>query len=88
LRKELEWLVPTEQFQRTHYPWRGAWVQGILGQCQDPAQALQNWMDRDVAFARWVMGGTAELGLASIEVDGSQTIAENAALVAERFELR
>jgi 2-phosphoglycerate kinase len=81
------WVVPTEAFQREHYPRRGAWVGSILSQCQDPEGALQNWMDRDVAFAKWVTGRARALGLSLLEVDGQRTIAENAATVAGRFQL-
>jgi 2-phosphoglycerate kinase len=81
------WVVPSEEFQRTHYPNRGPWVQMILGECKDPGQALQNWMDRDVAFSRWVESKTEELGLALLQVDGTHTIAENAAYVERHFRL-
>ena len=81
------WLVPTEGFQRSHYPDRGSWVQDILNQCEQPEQALQNWMDRDVAFARWVEQSAGELGLRLVRVDGKRSIAENAQLVARHFGL-
>lgn len=80
------WVVPTATFQRTHYRKR-TWVQGILDQCADPDQAFQNWMDRDVAFATWVTDRAKNLGLSVLTVDGGQTIAENAVLVAEHFGL-
>ena len=79
------WIVPSESFQREHYPDRGPWVQDILRQCADPDLAFQNWMDRDVAFARWVTRRTTELGLEMIEVDGKRTIADNAQAVARHF---
>ena len=79
------WIVPSESFQREHYPDRGGWVQDILRQCADPDLAFRNWMDRDVAFARWVSRRTTELGLEMIEVDGKRTIADNAQAVARHF---
>ena len=79
------WIVPSESFQREHYPDRGPWVQDILRQCADPDLAFRNWMDRDVAFARWVSRRTTELGLEMIEVDGKRTIADNAQAVARHF---
>jgi hypothetical protein len=79
------WIVPSESFQREHYPDRGPWVHGILRQCTDPDLAFQNWMDRDVAFAKWVARRTTELGLEMIEVDGRRTIADNARAVARHF---
>ena len=82
------WLVPTEEFQRTHYPRRGDWVQVILEQCKEADQALENWMARDVAFAKWVSARTRALGLSLIRVDGTRTIEAYAMLVAEHFRLR
>jgi hypothetical protein len=81
------WLVPTEVFQRCHYPRRGAWVQEIVNQCPDPQQALQNWMDRDVAFAAWLAGRVQALGLELLVVDGRRSIVENAEVVARHFGL-
>lgn len=81
------WIVPTEQFQREHYPRRGPWVQGILSACDDPGRALRNWMGRDVAFARWVTRRAGALGLALLEVDGEHDISHNAARVAAHFRL-
>jgi 2-phosphoglycerate kinase len=81
------WEVPTEAFQRMHYPNRGPWVQEILGQCEDPARARQNWMERDVQLARWVIREAELLGLPVLTVDGQRTIAENATIVAGHFGL-
>lgn len=82
------WLVPTEEFQRTYYPSRGDWVNQILAQCRDPDLALQNWMDRDVAFAKWVIDRTQALGYRVVEIDGTSSIEAYAALVAGHFQLR
>jgi len=79
------WIVPSESFQREHYPNRGPWVQDILSHCADPDLAFRNWMDRDVAFARWVSRRTTELGLEMIEVNGKRTITDNAEAVARFF---
>lgn len=79
------WVVPTEAFQRLHYPQRGAWVQGILQQCDDPDTALHNWMNRDVAFARWVTCEAEARGLRVLTVDGSRTVAQGADDVAAHF---
>jgi len=82
------WVVPTESFQRTHYPNRGRWVQEILSQCKNPDQAFQNWMDRDVAFVRWVAKRATDLGLELLQVGGKRMIAENAEIVEAHFQLR
>ncbi len=79
------WVVPTEAFQRDHYPRRGPFVQAILDQCRDPDQALTHWMDRDVAFARWVAAEATRHGYRVLVVDGSRTIADHAAQVTDHF---
>ena len=84
-RRRAIWVVPSEAFQREMYPRRGEWVQQILGQCRNPEQALKNWMDRDVAFARWILNRTGDLSLQSMIVDGKASAEENAALVSHHF---
>jgi len=81
------WMVPTERFQRTMYPERGPWVQDILATCEDPAAALTAWMDRDVAFARWVAAEATALGLPVHWVDGSQDIPALGGMVATHLGL-
>jgi 2-phosphoglycerate kinase len=81
------WVVPTEKFLRAHYPGRGLWVQTILSRCADREQAFENWMNRDAAFSSWIIDRTQALGLELLVVDGSRSIAENAALVAGHFGL-
>ena len=81
------WMVPTEMFQRVMYPRRGAWVQDILAACADPEAALKAWMDRDVAFSRWVAAEASALGLPVAWVDGSQDIPAMTHLVADRLGL-
>jgi hypothetical protein len=79
------WVIPSEGFQRAHYPARGKWVRDIVRQCSNPAQALRNWMDRDVAFARLIARQAERLGLALLTVDGSHTIEQNALLIEQHF---
>jgi hypothetical protein len=81
------WIVPAEAFQRTHYPRRGQWVQGILSQCSQPEQAFQNWMDRDVCFARQIEDQVRQAGLNLLVVDGEKTIEENFRTVEALFKL-
>jgi len=81
------WIVPSAAFQRERYAGRGDWVQSILSHCEDPERAFRNWMDRDVAFAQWVIKRTTALGLDWMQVDGTRTIAENASLVARHLRL-
>ncbi len=81
------WMVPSEAFQRRIYPQRGEWVTWILDQCSQPDAALQNWMDRDVAFAAEIERDALAHGYRVMTVTGERSIDENAALVAEYFEL-
>ena len=81
------WLVPTERFQRAQYVNRQVWVEGILRDCRYPGQVLKNWIDRDIAVARWVIEKTKDLRLPCIEVDGKRSVAENASAVAKHLRL-
>lgn len=46
-------VIPTESFQIYHYSKR-EWVRHVLAQCSDPEKAFQNWMERDILFAKEV----------------------------------
>ena len=74
------WVVPTPDFQRSHYAAR-PWVRPYLAGCPDPEPAFANWMERDVLFARHVRERAAAIGGAVIEVDGSRTVEQTARLV-------
>jgi hypothetical protein len=78
------YLVPTSEFQYRTYEKR-PWIGGILDQCSNPEQAFRNWMERDVGFGRYVAETAVSLNLPVIHVDGTHTIAENAAQVASHF---
>ncbi|MGA7731829.1 MAG: hypothetical protein WCD37_11230 [Chloroflexia bacterium] len=80
------WIVPVEEFQRREYE-RREWVQGILAQCSQPAQAWQNWMGRDSEFAREVTLQAERLGFRVLAVDGSHSVHSNARQVAAHFAL-
>ncbi len=79
------WMVAEEAFQRREYPRRGAWVQSILDQCSDGERALQNWMDRDAAFAQKIAAQVEENGGRLIRVDGERSVEETAELVLAHF---
>lgn len=72
------WSIPEETFHRAMYQQRGAWVQQILNQCSDPQQAFDNWMQRDMAFAKHIASQADHLNLKTLIVDGSRSIQENA----------
>ncbi len=84
-RNQAVWVVPTVDFQREHYSKR-EWVNGILQQCDDSEAAFQNWMERDIQFARWVIAEAEALDCRLMMVDGQHTIEENAAMLAAHFE--
>jgi 2-phosphoglycerate kinase len=85
-RNHMIWLVPTDDFQRTHYAGRD-WIQHVLAECDDPEAAFVNWMERDSLFARWITAEASALGLALLEVDGTQSVEDNASEVASHFQL-
>jgi hypothetical protein len=80
------WVIPTAEFQREHYPAR-AWTREIVEQCENPEAAFDNWMERDVRFAKWIEAEVNALGLRLLKIDGSRTIAETVAEVAGHFRL-
>ncbi len=80
------WIVPTADFQREHYAKR-EWVSGIVQQCDDSEAAFQNWMERDIQFARWIIAEAETLGCKVFVVDGQHTIEENALKIAAHFGL-
>ena len=71
------WVVPAPDFQLYHYS-RREWTHEILKDCSDPQQAFSNWMDRDIAFARFAAADAQSRGLHVLVVDGQQSIAHNA----------
>ena len=81
------WMAPSAEFQRRMYPQRGEWVQNILSQCRNPDRALQNWMDRDIAFANQITQDVNRLGLMIITVTGERSIAQNLRTVLDHFAL-
>lgn len=81
------WVIPTEEFQRKYYPNRGSWVNEILKQCRDPKQAFENWMQRDIKFAKLVEEQCVEQKLYFFRVDGTKTIADNTKIIEKWFGL-
>lgn len=85
-RSQALWMIPSADFQREHYSKRH-WVRGVVEQCQSPEDAFDNWMERDARFAEWAEAEARALNLQVLKVGGSQSIEENAAAVAEHFQL-
>ncbi len=80
------WIIPTETFQRQEYAKR-TWAASFVKGCSDPKLAFEHWMQRDAAFAKLVNKQAVDLRLPSLVVDGSRSIAENAAWTAEQLGL-
>lgn len=85
-RNQAIWLIPTSDFQRDHYSQR-AWVRGVVEQCSNADVAFNNWMERDVQFAKWIEAEVAELNLQLLKVDSTDTLETNAEVVASHFQL-
>jgi hypothetical protein len=80
------WIVPTEEFQKTHYS-RRPWRHDVLAACTNQEQAWRNWMARDAGFARVVAEQSRERRYQVLTVDGTRTIQDNARAVEAWFRL-
>lgn len=82
----VHYLVPTEEFQRRHYAKR-TWAKDRLKDTADVERAFENWMVRDVEFARRVAAGALANGYACDWVDGGRTPEETLEALARKFGL-
>lgn len=78
------YMVPKENFFREQYKKR-TWARDRLLETSDPVRAYENWMNRDVAFARRIAEMAQSSGYSCVWIDGSRTIPEAADEVAEHF---
>ncbi len=78
------WVIPTAEFQLHHYSCRD-WTKDIVKDTSDPQQAFQNWMQRDIAFARFVRQEAEQRSLRVLVVDGEDSLAKNIRLVDEQL---
>jgi hypothetical protein len=80
------WLLPTPAFRHRAFDERGfTWE--IPDRTGDPPRALDNLLTRDRLFTDLLSDEAARLGLPVICVDGTLTVQDTAALVAERLGL-
>jgi 2-phosphoglycerate kinase len=86
-RKRAVWVIPTAEFQMEQYAKR-EWARQIVAQCDDSHTAFENWMERDIKFARWVRAEAEALGCKVIIVDGRRSIEETALEIAGYFGLQ
>lgn len=80
-------IVPTAEFQIEKYAER-KWVDHYLRESKDKKRAYDNWMRRDVEFAKIVREDALDLGYKTIIVDGSESIEQNFEKVKSIFKLR
>ena len=80
------WIVPAAEFQLRHYS-RREWAGDVVKDTSNPQQAFQNWMERDIRFARFVRQEALQRNLRVLVVDGETSLAENIRLVEEHFNL-
>lgn len=85
--KEYLALIPSPNFQITHYKER-KWVSTILEGCLDKRQAFNNWMERDILFAKQVKEECEHNKKLCIINDGSKTKEKIMDEIKEQFKLK
>lgn len=79
-------ITPTKEFQIFHYSKR-EWVPYILAECSNKERAFENWMNRDVFFAKAVQRQCKELGYVSLVNNGELVVEEMLHTVVAHFGL-
>lgn len=79
-------ITPTKEFQIFHYKQR-EWVPYVLEGCSNKEKAFENWMERDVLFAKEVRKQCEQEQYMSIVNDGTYSIEQLADIVAKHFGL-
>lgn len=79
-------ITPTREFQIFHYSQR-EWVPFVLEGCSNKQKAFENWMERDVLFAKEVRKQCEQEQYMSIVNDGTYSIEQLADIVAKHFGL-
>lgn len=80
------YMVPTEAFQKEKYRLRD-WAFEIVKDAENPQDAFDNWMDRDVEFAKFVEENAKSKGYKVIVVDGTKTVEQIATEVIDYYKL-
>lgn len=65
-------MTPSSEFQIEKYSER-TWVKSYLSDCSDWEKAFQNWMARDIEYAKVVRREAVALGYQTIQIDGSRS---------------
>jgi len=80
-------ITPTEEFQLKHFKKR-TWVDYYLSDCSDPEKAFDNWMKRDIKFAKFVKKEAKKRNKNYIEMDGSELVGKTYNKIKNIFKLK
>ncbi len=80
------WLVADETFYKNHQMKRKGLFERI-SECSNPDQALQNYMNDDLAFGKYVLDETIKLALNVIEIANESDMEKNIELISSYFNL-
>ena len=79
-------IIPTAEFQVSHYKER-EWVPYVLEGCSDKQKAFDNWMERDILFAKRVRAECDEYSIPCIVNDGRKSEEEMYEAIKEKIGL-
>lgn len=79
-------ITPSADFQKEQYAKR-EWVPYVLQNSSNPQLAFDNWMNRDILFAKRCRREAERLSYPQLLTDGSRTIEEMTEKVAQIFSL-
>jgi len=79
-------MTPSREFQIEKYKER-EWVQHYLSSCTDWEKAFENWMLRDIDYAKIVRKKAIELDYSVLEIDGGLSIEDVYKQIKEHFVL-
>jgi hypothetical protein len=85
-RSQALWMVPTEEFQLTHYEGR-SWAKEVVKTCTNPEQAFYNWMQRDIRFAAFIKQEALRQRMPVLIVNETRSLAENTVLLEQYLRL-
>jgi hypothetical protein len=81
------WLLPTPAFRQAVFAERGGVAWGFIAKTSNPAQALQNLLERDARFTERLRAELTEAQLPYREVDATISVADLSAQIAQAFGL-
>jgi len=81
------YMVPSEDFQREKYAER-TWAFGLLKDADDPKDAFNKWMERDINFASYVKRQAEEYDYKVYVIDGNKSVEEIGRLITEELQVK